>query len=190
MTNWIRFCVTSPSFAVLINGEATEFFRSDRGIRQGCPLSLLLFIISVCLWKIAWGRFHFGIKVSRLIKFLHISFVDDVVIMSKASVIEWKEILSLINNFCFASGLSVNPTKTTIHFEGLSEANLLPFKSFLPFNLCALSSGFKYLGYFLKTGPHRASDWDWLVSKFSNKIGKWSHRWLSLGVDIFWSRLC
>lgn len=126
-----------------------------------------------------------GIKVSRLIKFLHILFVDDVVIMSKASVIEWKEILSLINNFCFASCLSVNPTKTTIHFEGLSEANLLPFKSFFPFNLCALSSGFKYLGYFLKTGPHRASDWDWLVSKFSNKIGKWSHRWLSLGVDIF-----
>jgi hypothetical protein len=37
MTNWIMSCVTSSSFVVLINGEATDFFRSDRGVRQGCP---------------------------------------------------------------------------------------------------------------------------------------------------------
>jgi len=42
MKNWIMSCVTSSSYAVLINGEATKFFRSGRGVRKGCPLSPLL----------------------------------------------------------------------------------------------------------------------------------------------------
>jgi hypothetical protein len=36
MTNWIMACVNSTSMVVLVNGEATNFFRSGRGLRQGC----------------------------------------------------------------------------------------------------------------------------------------------------------
>jgi hypothetical protein len=186
MTNWIMACVTSPAFAVLINGEATDFFRSGRGVRQGCPLSPLLFILvmeglNILLKNSMESGSISGIKVSRLIKVLHILFVDDVIIMSKASLVEWKEIFKLISLFCRASGLSVNHTKTIVYYEGLSGDDLIPFKSLLPFDFCALSTGFKYLGYFLRTGTHRASDWEWLVTKFSNKISLWCHWWLSLG---------
>jgi hypothetical protein len=98
MTNWIMSCVTSATFAMLINGEATNFFISGRGIHQGCPMSPLLFILVMeglsKMLKNSMGRGTVtGIKVSRFIKVLHLLFVDDVLILSKASLSEWKEII-------------------------------------------------------------------------------------------------
>jgi hypothetical protein len=160
MTKWIMSCVTSPTYVVLINGETTNFFWSGRGLRQGCPLSPLLFILvmeglSLLLKKSKEEKNLTGIKVSRLINILHLFFVDDVLILTKVDLQEWREIEKLIVLFCKASGLQVNVTKTTLHFEGLSDSDLTPFRSFLPYTFSALNTGFKYLGYHLKTGAQR-----------------------------------
>jgi len=45
--HWIKACIGSTSISPLINGQPTIFFQSSRGMRQGCPLSPLLYIIMV-----------------------------------------------------------------------------------------------------------------------------------------------
>jgi hypothetical protein len=117
-TNWIMGCVTSAAYAILINGESTKFFQSGRGLRQGFPLSPLLFILvmeglSLSLKKGQADGKLTGIKVSRLIKILHLLFVDDVLIMTKASIEEWQEINRILDVFCGASGLMINVQKST-----------------------------------------------------------------------------
>lgn len=44
---WIMNCISSVSFSLLINGVASIFFHSKRGLHQGFPLSLLLFLLVV-----------------------------------------------------------------------------------------------------------------------------------------------
>jgi hypothetical protein len=45
LCNWIAHNISSMRISVLLNGSLTSFFNSYRGLRQGDPLSLLLFVI-------------------------------------------------------------------------------------------------------------------------------------------------
>jgi hypothetical protein len=139
-TNWILSCVTSANFAVMINGEATSFFKSERGLRQGCPLSPYLFILimeglSLLLSKSFTEHHISGIKVSKFIKIVHLMFVDDVLLMTKADLAEWLVIQDVLQLFCSVSGLSINYSKSSVHFWGLTDAELLLLQRLHPLHL-------------------------------------------------------
>lgn len=42
---WTKSCITTTSFVILINGGHSSFFNASIGLRQGNPLSPLLFIV-------------------------------------------------------------------------------------------------------------------------------------------------
>ena len=42
---WIRACISTVQFSVLFNGSPANFFGSSRGLKQGDPLSPMLFLV-------------------------------------------------------------------------------------------------------------------------------------------------
>uniref|UniRef100_A0A803NB48 Reverse transcriptase domain-containing protein n=1 Tax=Chenopodium quinoa TaxID=63459 RepID=A0A803NB48_CHEQI len=80
---WLNICIKSVSYAVLINGEPTEFFKSKAGLRQGYPLSPYLFILvmevlSRKFVKLKEEGDQRGIRTARrALEINHLFFADD-----------------------------------------------------------------------------------------------------------------
>jgi len=44
---WIMACIKTTNFAVIVNGIPSKFFSAYRGLRQGCALSPMLFLMVI-----------------------------------------------------------------------------------------------------------------------------------------------
>ena len=109
-------CVTNAFFVVLFNGTPSDFSPSTRGIRQGCPLSPLLFILIIeSLSKIILDAQQKGlIKVfqySHDLSITHFLFVDDVLLFGIAIVSEWKAFKDALDLFYSTTGIVVSIEK-------------------------------------------------------------------------------
>ncbi|XP_058189336.1 uncharacterized protein LOC131306921 [Rhododendron vialii] len=83
--DWVRACVSTPHFYVVINGELRGFFPGRRGLRQGDPISPCLFLLvmeafsAILLSRIAQGGFTYHPKCVD-INLSHLAFADDMFI--------------------------------------------------------------------------------------------------------------
>eukprot|EP00253_Pinus_taeda_P009579 PITA_09579 len=112
--SWIMGCISNVSFVVLINGAASPFFKSQRGLRQGCPLSPLLFLLvaeglSRLIHKARRTDKIKGIEVAINLFITHLLFVDDILIFSNGSYNELKEFKNIFDLFMKSTALTWIP---------------------------------------------------------------------------------
>jgi hypothetical protein len=185
-TDWILGCVTSANFVVLINGRPTSFFKSKRGLRQGCPLSPLLFLLVVeglsrAIQEQVRENNIEGIPVARGLNITHLMFVDDVILFGSGNISEWEVFKEVMDLFCKATWMAFSPQKSSFLEAGWKAEDLALLKELIPFEVKPVEVGFKYLGCFLKPNCYTKADWQWMEKKFEKRISNWSHRWLTLG---------
>jgi hypothetical protein len=179
-------CVTSTNFVVLINGKPTRFFHSSRGLRQGCPLSPLRFLLVIeGLSRVIQERVKDkkieGVHVARGLKITHLMFLDDVIQFGIGCMIEWETYKEVLELFCKATRMDFSPQKSTFLEAGWDDGELTLLKELMPFEVKPLDTGFKYLGFYIKPNCYSRLDWLWLEKKIEKRILSWSHRWLTLG---------
>ena len=87
----MRACVSTVRYSVIVNGSPTGFFDSSRGLRQGDPLSPLLFLVimevlSRMLRRTEEGGFIRGYRAGRTneVCISHLLYADDTIIFCDA----------------------------------------------------------------------------------------------------------
>ena len=87
LRKWIRGCLSTVSFAVLVNGNAKEWVKASKGLRQGDPLSPFLFTLVVDVLsrmllraekRNSLERFRVGRNSTRV---SHLQFADDIIFL-------------------------------------------------------------------------------------------------------------
>ena len=160
LLKWIRIFLSNLTAKINLNGYLSDSFLVSRGIRQGCPLSMLLFIIGIepLTRKILSSTEIQGISLgTSSLKVSH--YADDLTlfITHPSSFSKLREIL---NDFSLFSGLSINNDKTTIISN--CPALLSSFNSVFPQGKHLLST--KALGIRFSFSPEEmARNWNDLV---------------------------
>ena len=109
-------------FSLIINGKPVGFFPSTQGIRQGDPLSPVLFIIMAESFSRAISHQHVlqkwkGALISRInISITHSLFVDDTLLFGLLDVQEARQILYTLDLYSVVSSQVINAQKSKIYF--------------------------------------------------------------------------
>ena len=174
---WISTFYTKIESAAINNGFMTNWFRPSRGVRQGCPLSPYLFVLSteILSSKIRQEPSITGIKIfGHEIKLSQ--FADDTNLFC-ADLISVENALKTVRDFGRLAGLKLNIKKSKAIWLGKWEKN----KSY-PLQLKWLHSPVRLLGIHVSYDEkgNNELNFNLKIRKLQTKLDMWRSRDLTL----------
>ncbi|XP_074303781.1 uncharacterized protein LOC141638273 [Silene latifolia] len=189
-TSLIMECVQTASYSLVLNGDIFGFFHGKKGLRQGDPLSPLLFTISMEYLSRVLGYVteNMGFRYHPLcgkVKLSHLMFADDLLLFNKGDVGSIMVLLRAFSTFSRASGLHMSPTKTNAYFNGVSVG--VKEDILLTAEIQEGQLPFKYLGVPITAGRLTKSQGQILMEKITARITSFGSRHLSYSGGRAWT---
>jgi len=122
--NWIHTFYSNITSCVINNGFASDFFLLQKGVRQGCPLSGLLFVLAIeVLGQAIRNNENIrGLKINDTELKLSM-YADDTTAFIKDDC-SANHLFDLLNDFGACSGLKINTSKSEGMWLGSFKCNL------------------------------------------------------------------
>ena len=186
-SGWIKACVTFVQFLFLVNGSPKGFSGSSRGLRQGDPLSPLLFLLIMEVLSRILRKtkecglihgFHVGSVNSIGVRIFHLLFADDTILFCNASREQLLSIRLVLSCFQVFTSLKVNMEKREI-VPIREENNMDALANILSCRVGNLP--LKYYGMPLGTSFKTTSIWNLILEKLEKKLLAWKCLCLSKG---------
>lgn len=115
-TNWIMIIVTTVSYHFNVNGKLSTVMPAKRGLRQGYPISSLLFVLVMeylnrCLHQLQHNlNFNYHSKCEKM-KITNLSFADDLLLFARGDALSVELMMKTFMKFSYSTSLKINPNK-------------------------------------------------------------------------------
>jgi hypothetical protein len=173
----IKTLYSNIQTSIINNGHLSSFFKPNRGIRQGCPVSANLFVIIVEMLACAIrtnNRIE-GIRIGN-IEYKISQFADDTCFKLKNQESLWT-VLLVLDIFTKCAGLKMNQEKSEAIWIGAS-SNFCH----KPYGLKWTNNLIKSLGVYIGTDTKKRinENYSARIKKFENLLETWCLRQMTI----------
>lgn len=131
---------------IQVGGRVTQEFLADVGVRQGCPLSSILFDVFIDDVDDDWAKMEEGGTVVGKVKIRVLKFADDIAVVAE-NACELQKMLRTLEKYVTKNGLTVNTGKTKVMVFRNGGKRKKDEKFFFKGVELQVVNEFKYLGY-------------------------------------------
>ncbi len=175
--NWVKILYNKPIISIKNNGWISEDIKLSRGVRQGCPLSALLFVLVVEIMGIQIRKndeIH-GFQCGE--KNIKTSMYADDTSLLLSNFDSMKNAIDTVNEFSKVAGPKLNIEKTEGILLGPYKNTIASFE-----NVNFTNEAVRYLGIYIGHNKEECNkrNWDDKLEKIQIILEKWKKRHLSL----------
>ncbi|XP_062188905.1 uncharacterized protein LOC133892218 [Phragmites australis] len=182
---WIDQIVRGGSVSVKVNDDVGNFFQTKKGLRQGDPLSPILFNLVADMLTTLIFRAKSNGKFKRVVPHLVedglsiLQYADDTILFLDHDMIKAKDLKLVLSTFEQLSGLKINFHKSELFCYGAAKDCEQEYTQLFGCKVGGLP--FRYLGIPMNHKKLSNKDWAHIEDKFQKKLSSWKGKLFSVG---------